>query len=120
MWLSDERLALLIMLIIAIPVQNHAVKLNMPISESTPQRVPLKVITTDIAVTAACCGVASHCQPSGTGGALVCIAASQKQSELHRRPNKLVEYKSVATVLASAQRIGMTRIGIVGSKQCLK
>ena len=32
-------------------------------------------------------------------------------------PNKLVEYKSVAMVLASAQRLGVTKLGMVGNEQ---
>jgi biopolymer transport protein ExbD len=33
------------------------------------------------------------------------------------RPNKLATYKFVAAVLASAQRLGVTKIGIVGNEQ---
>jgi biopolymer transport protein ExbD len=35
------------------------------------------------------------------------------------RPNKLVEYKHVAMILATAQRLGLTKIGIVGNEQFL-
>ena len=44
-------------------------------------------------------------------------AAAADQPEVHLRPNKLVEYKSVATVLASAQRLGVTKLGLVGNEQ---
>ncbi len=40
--------------------------------------------------------------------------------EVHIRPNKLVEYKSVATVLASAQRLGVTKLGMIGNEQFVK
>ena len=40
--------------------------------------------------------------------------------EVHIRPNKLVEYKSVAMVLASAQRLGVTKLGMVGNEQFIK
>jgi biopolymer transport protein ExbD len=36
---------------------------------------------------------------------------------VHLRPNKLVSYKVVAMVLASAQRLGVTKIGLVGNEQ---
>ncbi|MDB5968606.1 MAG: biopolymer transport protein ExbD/TolR, partial [Hydrocarboniphaga sp.] len=42
------------------------------------------------------------------------------QSEFHIRPNKLVEYKYVAAVLASAQRHGVTKIGLVGNEQFMQ
>jgi biopolymer transport protein ExbD len=42
------------------------------------------------------------------------------QPEVHIRPNKLVEYKSVAMVLASAQRLGVSKLGMVGNEQFVK
>ena len=47
-------------------------------------------------------------------------AAQAVQPEVHLRPNKLVLYKSVATVMASAQRLGLTKMGIVGNEQFVK
>jgi biopolymer transport protein ExbD len=46
--------------------------------------------------------------------------AGDNQSEFHIRPNKLVEYKYVAAVLASAQRHGVTKIGLVGNEQFMQ
>jgi biopolymer transport protein ExbD len=39
------------------------------------------------------------------------------QPEVHLRPNKLVTYRYVAMVMASAQRLGVTKIGLVGNEQ---
>ena len=47
------------------------------------------------------------------------VAAEPDQPEVHLRPNKLVTYKYVAMVMASAQRLGVTKIGIVGNEQFL-
>jgi len=41
------------------------------------------------------------------------------QPELHLRPDKNAKYEVVAMVMASAQRLGLTKIGIVGSEQFL-
>jgi biopolymer transport protein ExbD len=41
------------------------------------------------------------------------------QPEFHIRPNKLVTYKYVAHVMASAQRDGITKIGLIGAEQFL-
>ena len=41
------------------------------------------------------------------------------QPEMHLRPNKLVKY-GVAAVMASAQRLGVTKIGMVGNEQFIK
>ena len=40
--------------------------------------------------------------------------------EVHLRPNKLAQYKSVALVMASAQRLGITKLGVVGNEQFVK
>ncbi|MGZ5205218.1 MAG: ExbD/TolR family protein, partial [Caldimonas sp.] len=47
-------------------------------------------------------------------------ASLPDQPEVHIRPNKLVEYRSVAAVLASAQRLGVTKLGMVGNEQFVK
>ena len=47
-------------------------------------------------------------------------AAQPDQPEVHLRPNKLVEYKNVAAVMASAQRLGVTKLGMVGNEQFVK
>jgi biopolymer transport protein ExbD len=41
----------------------------------------------------------------------------EDQPEIHLHPNKLVAYKYVAMVMASAQRLGVTKIGLVGNEQ---
>jgi biopolymer transport protein ExbD len=48
---------------------------------------------------------------------LTAAAAQSVQPELHLRPDKAAKYEIVAGVMASAQRIGLTKIGIVGSEQ---
>src|ERR1035437_10765155 len=47
--LIDVMLVLLIMLIITIPIQNHAVNLNMPIAAPPPSSLPT-VVTIDVDV----------------------------------------------------------------------
>ena len=46
-------------------------------------------------------------------------AAQPVQPEFHLRPNKLVTYKHVAGVMATAQRNGITKIGLIGAEQFL-
>jgi biopolymer transport protein ExbD len=48
---------------------------------------------------------------------LVEAAAVQPQPELHIRSHAKAKYESVALVMASAQRMGLTKLGIVGSEQ---
>src|SRR5262245_65832235 len=46
--LIDVMLVLLIMLIITIPIQTHAVKLNMPVGNPPPPTTPPVVITVEV------------------------------------------------------------------------
>ena len=116
--LIDVMLVLLIMLIITIPIQTHAVKLNMPVASAAPPPAPPVVI--EIAV-----------DFDGTIGwnneivkdradlesRLFRVTQMPDQPEVHLIPNKLAPYKYVAEVMAEAQRLGVTKIGIVGNEQ---
>ena len=51
---------------------------------------------------------------------MTAAAAQQTQPEIHLRPDKAAKYAIVAAVMASAQRIGLTKIGIVGSEQFIE
>jgi biopolymer transport protein ExbD len=118
--LIDVMLVLLIMFIITIPIQTHAVKMNMPIGASTPPPKPPEIVRIDV----------DFDGTIGWNGTIVAdrqelearlatLAAMPDQPEVHLRPNKLVTYKVVAMILASAQRLGVTKIGIVGNEQFL-
>ena len=109
--LIDVMLVLIIMLIITIPIQTHAVKMNMPTGTPPPQLAPPVVVTIDIDFDGT---VLWNGEALGDRRALEVklqqAAAMPDQPEVHIRPNKLVEYKSVAMVLASAQRLGVTKL----------
>ncbi len=116
--LIDVMLVLLIMLIITIPIQTHAVKMNMPIGNPPPQVKQPAVINIDVDFdgTIYWNGQALADRPS-LESKLSEIANQADQPEVHLRPNKLVKYEHVAAVLASAQRLGVTKIGMVGNEQ---
>ena len=116
--LIDVMLVLIVMLIITIPVQTHAVKLDMPRPNPTPPTVQPEVIdlVVDFDGTLLWNG-----QQVPNGETLVSYfeeaAAKDPQPELHLRPNKLAKYDIVAKVLATAQRKKIRNIGIVGNEQ---
>ena len=116
--LIDVMLVLLIMLIITIPVQTHAVKLNMPVN--TPQQPvkPPQVVSIDVDFDGT---ISWDGQVVPDRAALEArlqqVAQMADQPEVHLRPNKLATYKVVAMVMASAQRLGVTKIGLVGNEQ---
>ena len=118
--LIDVMLVLLIMFIITIPIQTHAVKMNMPVNTSAPPPKPPEIVRIDVDFdgTIGWNGVVLADRHE-LESRLAEVAAQADQPEVHLRPNKLVTYKVVAMILASAQRLGVTKIGIVGNEQFL-
>lgn len=116
--LIDVMLVLLIMLIITIPIQLHAVNLNMPTGNPPPPAILPEVVQIDIDANGTVRWNGETVQGIQALDAKFAEAATQSvQPELHVRPNKSVAYKSVAAVMASAQRNRATKIGIVGNEQ---
>lgn len=116
--LIDVMLVLLIMLIITIPVQTHAVKLDMPTNAPAQQNVKPVVVQIDITPTDQ---IMWNGEPVANeqdlDSRLETAAAQTPQPEVHIRPNKDATYAPVAKVLSASQRLGMTKLGIVGSEQ---
>ena len=119
--LIDVMLVLIIMLIITIPVQLHTVNLNMPAGNPPPPTKEPVVVTIDIDFdgTILWNGEALPTREA-LQAKLVQAAAQADQPEVHVRPNKLVEYKFVAEVLAESQRLGVSKLGMVGNEQFVK
>jgi len=118
--LIDVMLVLLVMLIITIPIQTHAVKLNMPVGNPPPPAEPPVVHTIEVDFDGTIIWDGETVADRPTLEARFENAAKQPvQPEFHLRPNKLVTYKHVAGVMASAQRLGITKIGLIGAEQYL-
>ena len=119
--LIDVMLVLLVMLIITIPIQLHSVNLNMPVGNPPPPLVEPEVLKIDIDPSSRIFINAELINGrQELDDRLALEAAKQPQPELHLRPDRAAKYAHVATVMASAQSHGMTKIGIVGSEQFLE
>jgi biopolymer transport protein ExbD len=116
--LIDVMLVLLVMLIITIPIQTHAVKLNMPAGAAAPPPTPPAVVRIDVDFDGT---VLWNGEVVPDRAALETrmreAAALADQPEIHLRPNKLVMYEHVAMVMASAQRLGLKKLGVIGNEQ---
>ncbi len=117
--LIDVMLVLLIMLIITIPIQTHAVKLNMPVGNPPPPPTPPEVVTLDIDFDGTLMWNGDQVNVDQLDARFRGAASQPIQPEFHIRPNKLVTYKYVAHVMAAAQRDGITKIGLIGAEQFL-
>ncbi|WP_310646513.1 biopolymer transporter ExbD [Limnohabitans sp.] len=116
--LIDVMLVLLIMLIITIPAQLHTVNLDMPVSKPATKKVDPVVIKIEVDANSV---INWNGKPLASRAELELklqeASLMQPQPELHIRSNAKAKYGAVASVMANAQRLGLTKLGIVGSEQ---
>jgi biopolymer transport protein ExbD len=119
--LIDVMLVLLVMLIITIPIQLHSVNLNLPTGNPPPPLVKPDILKIDIDSSGTIYWNGEAVPDRATLEERLKVAAAQPvQPELHLRPDKAAKYDVVAAVMVSARRLGMTKIGIIGSEQFIE
>lgn len=119
--LIDVMLVLLVTLIMSLPIQTHAVKLEMPPPMTNPpppppnQPDPINLdVDFDDGIFWNGNKVASMDQLDGYFRS---EAGKNPQAEIHLRPDKRSRYDTTAKVLASAQRNHMDKIGFVNTTE---
>lgn len=118
--LIDVMLVLLIMLIITIPIQLHSVNMNMPVGDPPPPAAPPEIVKLDINAAGTVLWNGQALADKNELDARLSAASAQAVTpELHVRPDKRAAYRNVASVMASVQRKGLTKVGLVGSEQFL-
>lgn len=118
--LIDVMLVLLVMLIVTIPIQTHAVKLDLPQNNNPPppQDVMPEVVNLEIDFDGTVIWNGTPVPSRAQLDAFLQATATKiPQPEVHLRPNRLAKYDAVARTLADAQRLGVTKIGFVGNEQ---
>lgn len=119
--LIDVLLVLLVMLIITIPIQTNAVKLDMPQPTNAPPPTPPVVVTLEIDFDGTPIWNGTPVPDRKTLDQYLYLAAQKDpQPEIHLQPNRLAKYDAVAKVLADAQRLGVIHIGFVGNEQYMQ
>ena len=116
--LIDVMLVLIIMLIITIPPQTHAVKLDLPQNNPNDVPPPIDPIKNKIVVTQAG-------QILWNGGAVDQVQLRQfldatqqidPVPELHLQPEAEARYELVDEVLAVTKKANVTKMGFVGNE----
>ncbi len=114
--LIDVMLVLLVMLIITIPPQNHAVKIDLP-SGPPPivevDRVKNRLIVTTAGATSWNASLVSNPELRAL---LSASAAMDLAPELHFQPEAGARYAQVDEVLAMSRKAGVTKMGFVGNE----
>ena len=115
--LIDVMLVLLVMLIITIPIQLHAVNLEMPVGTPPTNLVKPEKIQIDIDEKSQVYWQGLPVTQQELDSNMKIAAAQSVQPEVHLRPNKASQYAVFANVLSSSKRLGLTKIAVIGSEQ---
>ena len=117
--LIDVMLVLLIMFIITIPIQTHAVKIDLPQEQPNQAPPPVDPVKNKLAIDAA--GVITW-----NGNPVDLVTARQyldqttrmvPEPELQFQPDAQTRYVIVDQVLAEIKHSGVTKLGFVGNEQ---
>ena len=116
--LIDVMLVLLIMLIVTLPPQRHAVKLDTPLPPPPNQPPPPDDLPDPIRIIINYNGAiswgAEEVNRAELDNRLKIEAARNIQPEIHIEPDRDAQYGVVAHVMAAAQRIGLKKMGVIG------
>jgi len=116
--LIDVMLVLLIMFIITIPIQTHAVKLDLPVDQANQPPPPIDPVKNKVTI-----------DPAGTvywNGSPVNLTTLRQYldltqamnpiPELHLQPDPQARYVVVDEVLAVTKRANVEKMGFVGNE----
>jgi biopolymer transport protein ExbD len=117
--LIDVMLVLLVMFIITIPIQTHAVKIDLPSNSVPTEPPPIKPDINKLSI-----------DPAGTilwnGSGIDMVTLRQyldstkvmvPEPELHVQPDANARYDTVDQVLAVIKKSEITKLGFVGNEQ---
>jgi biopolymer transport protein ExbD len=116
--LIDVLLVLLIMFIITIPIQTHAVKLDLPQDQPNQQPPPIDPVKNKVVVTRAG-AILWNGTPVSPEQLRQYLEISQQMNpipELHLQPEPEARYELVDEVLAITKRAHVEKMGFVGNE----
>ena len=115
--LIDVMLVLLVMLIITIPIQLHAVNMDMPVGTPPTSQVKPDKVQIDIDEKGLLYWQGLPVSAAELEQDMVTIGQQTIQPEVHIRPDKNARYAVFANVIADARRKGLKKIAVIGSEQ---
>jgi biopolymer transport protein ExbD len=116
--LIDVMLVLLIMFIITIPVQTHAVKLDLPVQQQNPPPQVIDPIKNKVVITAPG-QILWNGNPVNQQQLRQYLDVTQQMNpvpELHLQPDATARYVLVDEVLAITKQAKVSKMGFVGNE----
>ena len=120
--LIDVMLVLLIMFIITIPIQSHAVKLDLPQNQDSQTPPPIDPVKNKVVITAAG-QILWNGAPVNPQQLRQYLELSQQMNpipELHLQPEPEARYELVDEVLAITKHAHVEKMGFVGNEAYMK
>jgi biopolymer transport protein ExbD len=115
--LIDVMLVLLVMLIITIPIQLHAVNLEMPVGVPPDSAIKPEKVQIDIDDKSLVYWQGLPVSAEELDQKMSLIAQQPVPPEIHLRPNKDCQYAVFANVLSTTKRKGLTKVAVIGAEQ---
>ena len=113
--LIDVMLVLLIIFIITLPSQTHAIKIDNPVPHPYVPMPPSDVIDLQIDFDGTLLWNKTAVDRATMQGYISAQARKSPQPEVHITVDKFADYQTVAQTLADLQRLGLQRIGFVNN-----
>jgi len=116
--LIDVMLVLLIMFIITIPIQTHAVKLDLPVNQQNQPPPPINPVKNVLSINAGD-QVLWNGQPVSMEQLRSYLDTTQQMNpipELHLQPDATARYEIVDKVLAVTKQAHVQKMGFVGNE----
>ena len=118
--LIDVMLVLLVMLIITIPIQLHAVNLEMPVGVPPSNLIKPEKVQIDIDEKSVVYWQGLPVTAQELEEKMALVSQQPVQPEIHLRPNKDCSYAVFANVLSTSKRKGLSKMAVIGSEQFVK
>ena len=115
--LIDVMLVLLVMLIITIPIQLHAVNMDLPVGKPPANLIKPVTVQIDIDERSVVRWQGNPVEVAELEANMAVLARQAVQPEVHIRPHKKASYAVFVKVLASSRRQGLTKMAVIGSEQ---
>jgi len=116
--LIDVMLVLLIMFIITIPIQTHAVKLDLPVNQNNQPPPPIDTVKNKVVVSSDG-KILWNGAPVSQEQLRQYLDITQQMNpipELHLQPDATARYELVDEVLAITKRAHVSKMGFVGNE----
>jgi biopolymer transport protein ExbD len=111
--LIDVMLVLLVIFLVTAPLLTHAVKIDLPQASSKPNETKPDHIELAINGDGLVFWNGKTISRTEVDAHLAAAAKQTPQPELHLRADRATQYQSIAEVMSSAARAGISKIGFV-------